>query len=115
MNENIKLDELRKRSVKLLIDHLHMLGYSGAEAEQIWSEAPTIQMVQMLAKKPLKPVLETHPINVEPTGWKLVPLEPTDEMLLHFAGTPFHNLSPSKQRAAWYCYQAMIAAAPTPP
>jgi hypothetical protein len=90
---NQELETLRERSAKLLIDHLHVLGYSGAEAENLWGKTPTVQI----------------------TGWKLVPLEPTDEMLLHFAGTPFEKLSPSKQRAERICYQAMLAAAPAPP
>jgi TnpA family transposase len=49
-----------------------------------------------------------------PEGWKLVPIEPTDEMLNHFSGTNFRNLNPSKMAEEIAAYSRMLAAAPSP-
>lgn len=48
-----------------------------------------------------------------PTGWRLVPVEPTEAMLDAFAGTPFVGLSVSKQEAERRAYAAMLDAAPS--
>lgn len=49
-----------------------------------------------------------------PAGWKLVPIEPTDEMLNHFSGTNFRNLNPSKMAEEIAAYSRMLAATPSP-
>jgi hypothetical protein len=49
-----------------------------------------------------------------PEGWKLVPVEPTDEMLNHFSGTNFRDLNPSKMTEEIAAYSRMLAAAPSP-
>jgi hypothetical protein len=49
-----------------------------------------------------------------PEGWKLVPVEPTDEMLNHFSGTNFRDLNPSKMAEEIAAYSRMLAAAPSP-
>jgi hypothetical protein len=37
---NTELENLRERMAKLLIDNLHVLGYSGFEAENLWRGKP---------------------------------------------------------------------------
>ncbi len=48
-------------------------------------------------------------------GWKLVPIDPTDEMLDAVAGTSWRNLNPSKQAAEVAAYSKMLSVAPRPP
>ena len=43
----------------------------------------------------------------EPSGWKLVPLKPTQEMLRSIEAGPVSYLA--------FCWKAMLSAAPTPP
>lgn len=65
-----------------------------------------------------------------PEGWKLVPLEPTMEMVTHgFESAPHQHFSPAEEWAAYakltgcqqaahrarLCYAAMLAAAPSAP
>lgn len=45
-------------------------------------------------------------------GYVLVPVEPTGEMLDHFCGTSFYDLSVSKQFSERKAYKAMLSAAP---
>lgn len=47
--------------------------------------------------------------------WHSVPVEPTDEMLSHMAGTDFTKLSIGKQSAERGAYRKMLAAAPAAP
>ena len=53
-------------------------------------------------------------VTYNPETHALVPREPTDEMLKHFAGVPIGHLHPSKQAAEFSAYKTMIAAAPQP-
>jgi len=39
-------------------------------------------------------------------GWVMVPREPTNHMLYHFAGTPFDSLSPAKFVGGMYLFCA---------
>lgn len=48
----------------------------------------------------------------DPDGWKLVPVEPTDAMLDHIAGTRFSRLSPAKQAQEIAAYSRMLSDAP---
>lgn len=47
-------------------------------------------------------------------GWKLVPIEPTPEMLDIFAGTNLAHLPRSKRDAEYKAYANMLAATPSP-
>lgn len=47
-----------------------------------------------------------------PAGWKLVPLEPTEAMMMHFAGTSIGKLPAEKRERELEAYRAMLAAAP---
>ena len=50
-----------------------------------------------------------------PVGWRLVPVEPTSEMMRHFAGMPVSTLEMGKAAKEYIAYAAMLAAAPEPP
>lgn len=60
------------------------------------------QVVQALAAKPA------------PTGWKLVPIEPTPEMFSYDAECT-KQFGADAKRLMGYTYRFMLAAAPTPP
>ena len=48
-----------------------------------------------------------------PVGWRAVPVEPTPEMMRHFAGMPVSTLEMGKAAKEYIAYAAMLAAAPT--
>ena len=50
-----------------------------------------------------------------PEGWKLVPVEPTDDMIVAFAETWFSKVRPIDDCGMEDCYAALIAAAPAAP
>lgn len=52
-----------------------------------------------------------RPVRV-PDGWRLVPVEPTEAMLDHIAGTRFSRLPPTKQAQEIAAYSRMLSSAP---
>lgn len=46
-------------------------------------------------------------------GWKLVPIEPTHEMVMNARKADYGDLGQVGQKTIRVCYKAMIAAAPT--
>lgn len=50
--------------------------------------------------------------KLTPTGWRLVPIDPTDAMLDAIAGTKWCELNPSKQAAEVAAYSKMLSVAP---
>ncbi len=57
--------------------------------------------------------LYAHPMPAVPDGWKLVPVEPTEEMILGFWGEIRHG--EPEIAAAKDAYRAMLSAAPEAP
>ena len=70
-----------------------------------------------------------HPAHTEQDGWKLVPIEPTEEMVINgFESEPDETFSPDEEWEAYkamsgceqaahrakLCWQAMLAAVPKP-
>lgn len=49
------------------------------------------------------------------SGWRMVPVEPTPEMMRHFAGLPLEALGWARQARERAAYATMLAAAPEPP
>lgn len=62
--------------------------------------------------KKLPDLIERLNADAVPQGFVLVPIEPTDAMLSHFAGMDWRKLSPDKQAAEIAAYSRMLAAAP---
>lgn len=52
-------------------------------------------------------------VSAIPTGWRLVPIEPTEEMLDD--GKEAQLFGSPSYRSALFVYRAMLAASPTPP
>lgn len=89
-------DEMVEKFVELVCKH------SNEEIDYVDVMTPRIRdAIQSIAQ----------PVKV-PDGWKLVPIEPTDAMLDHIAGTHFSRLSPEKQAQEIAAYSRMLSAAP---
>jgi hypothetical protein len=92
--------------------------YTDAEMvhrDERWGRVQWIEPESELAEGTL---LYAHPAPVAPAGWKLVPVEPTPEMLSAVGmmdGYDWHapGCSPDADHANWY--SAMLAAAPAAP
>lgn len=64
---NKEFENLRERMAKALIDNLHMLGYSGAEAERLWGwRDKAAQATSELLMWEMQ-----HPKEVEPDYYEL--------------------------------------------
>jgi hypothetical protein len=57
----------------------------------------------------------TAPDPAPVSGWRTVPVEPTPEMMRHFAGLPLEALGWARQARERAAYAAMLASAPEPP
>ena len=66
-------DELREHSAKLLIEHLHVLGYSGAEAEALWKGEATVLVLDSF--KPLEVDLPDRVVDqlAQAVGYRFEP------------------------------------------
>lgn len=97
---------------------------SQAYVETLWTE----KRLLIEENKRLRAEIERLKAQSVPPGWKLVPIDPTEEMVIRgFESNPKHQLDEDAQakykamsgceKAAWTareCYKAMLQAAPTP-
>ena len=85
-----------------------------AEAKNSRPDNKTFHVERVTHWMPLPELPGAQPTPSVPDGWKLVPIEPTQEMINHVIDERLEALVAGKEHTFIDIYKAMLAAAPKP-